>query len=426
MTPIKLSECIAPVYYDMHKDVRRMGHSEYWCKGGRASAKSSVISIEIVQGIVADPYANAIVYRRVGNTLKDSVYSQIIWAIDKLDIGKYFQFRLSPLEIVYTGNSINGERVRQRILFRGADDPMKSKSIRLTHGYFKYLWFEELAEFRGMDDVRTIKQSVFRGVERAITFYSYNPPKSAQNWVNAEAMTQREDRMVHHSTYLDIPKEWVQTAFLNEAEAVKAANERAYKNEYLGEVTGTGGQVFDNLEVRTITADEIEDMEYFYYGLDFGFATDPDACIECSYSRAKRTLWILNESYAAGNSIDALSQKIKAMRPRGTIRSDRDPRMINELKSRGIAVEGVKKGPGTVEHGLRWLQGLAKIVIDARRTPNAAREFAAYEYEQDRNGNFRADYPDRDNHAIDATRYALEPIIGKKTIKTIGKGSIGL
>ena len=196
----RLSACIAPAFHALHRDVRARRHREYWLKGGRGSTKSSFISLVIVRGLLADPNANAIIYRKVGNTIKDSVYSQMLWAIDQLQLAPWFQAKVSPFELIYKPTG-------QRVLFRGADDPLKSKSIKLQHGYFRYLWFEELSEFRGMEDIRTIKQSVFRGVDRGVTLYSYNPPKSAQNWVNTEALKSVTGRLVHHSTYLNIPKE---------------------------------------------------------------------------------------------------------------------------------------------------------------------------------------------------------------------------
>ena len=410
-----MGKIIAGVFLPLSKDIRAMRHAEYMLGGGRGSTKSSFISVMIIQGLLTDDDANAIVYRRVGNTLKDSVYSQLAWAIDILDRNDEFVFRKSPMEIVRVTTG-------QKIMFRGADDPMKSKSIKLVKGYFKYLWFEELVEFRSMEDIRTIKQSVLRGGDRAITFYSYNPPKTAANWVNEEVLKPREDRLVHMSTYLDVigeHRDWLGEPFIAEAEAVRATNERAYRNEYLGEVTGTGGNVFDNLELREIGDEEIGALETFYNGLDFGFATDPDAFTRWAYSRRTRRLYAIAEYYGSHTNIDTLAEKVAALAGREIVRCDSaDPRMISELKRRGITAVGVRKGAGSVEHGMRWLEDLGAIVADPRRTPNIAREFQKYEYLQDKNGNFLPAYPDKDNHCIDSSRYALEPEIGRRVATT--------
>lgn len=422
MADIKISDIIAPAYYPMHAAIRCGLYDEYWLDGGRGSAKSSFIALEIILGMMRNPDANAIVYRKVGATLRESVLEQLLWAIDKLGVSAYWKARVSPMEVRYLPTG-------QRILFRGLDDASKSKSLKMRKGYFGYLWFEELAEMHGMEEIRTVKASINRGTPeegRAITFYSYNPPKSASNWVNKEAITPRKGRLRHHSCYLDIPPAWLGRVFIAEAEALKASNEMAYRHMYLGEVTGTGGNVFDNIQLRSISAEELNGQAYFFNGLDFGFAVDPDAFIRWAYDKRKKQLIAVSEYYAARTPTDRLAEEVKRRAERGAVRCDSaDPRMINELRSRSINALGVKKGPGSVEHGIRWLQELNAIIIDPQRTPNAAREFKAYEYTQDKNGGFLPEYPDKDNHLIDATRYALEQEIGMKKLKTISKSALG-
>ena len=199
---VRTSEVIAPAYHGLWRDVRAGRHREYWLRGGRGSGKSSFISAAILFGMLKHPNASAMIYRRVAATLRESVYEQMVWAIERFALRDCFELRLTPLEIrcIPTG---------QRILFRGADNPGKSKSIKLAKGYFGYLWFEELAEFSGMDAIRSLRASVLRGGEQGITFCSYNPPPGAQSWVNAEALLPREGRLVHSSSYLDLPEAWL-------------------------------------------------------------------------------------------------------------------------------------------------------------------------------------------------------------------------
>lgn len=399
-------------FNDVSLDMARMGHEEYWLAGGRGSTKSSFAAMQIIIGLLKDTNANAIVYRRVGNTIADSVYASIVTAIGRLGWEAKFRFRKSPLEVVRVDTG-------QRIMFRGADDPMKSKSIALTQGYFKFLWFEEVTEFKSIEDIRSIQQSILRGVDRAITIFTYNPPKTAQNWVNEEILKPDPRRMVHHSDYRQVPREWLGDAFISLAESIKTTNERAYRNEYLGEVTGTGGQVFDNLELCEITDAEIDTFGTFYNGLDFGFAVDPDAFSRWAYDRRERRLYAISEYYGSHTSIDLLAEKVSALAGREIVRCDcADPRMIAELKRRGINAIGVKKGPGSVEHGMRWLQSQGAIVVDPKRTPNIAREFREYEYMQDKNGNFLPAYPDKNNHCIDGCRYACNEEIDRRVAYT--------
>lgn len=420
MEGIRLSTLLAGSFEPVHRAIQAGAYRHYWLKGGRGSAKSSFVSVEIILGMMRNPGANAVVYRRWAHYLRGSVYEQLLWAVDRLGVSRYWRAWRSPLRLEYLPTG-------QQALFLGADDPVKSKSIKLAHGYFGYIWFEELAEYADMESVRSIIQSVARGDGQPAVFYTYNPPKSAQSWVNAEAMRERPGRLVHHSSYLDVPRGWLGEAFLAEAALLKDTNETAYRHEYLGEVTGTGGQVFDNLELRPITGPERAGFDRLRYGLDFGFAVDPDALLAMHYSRPTRTLYILDEYYRAGGSIDQLAEAAKKLAGGGRLTADsEDPRMIAELRRRGLSVEGAKKGPGSVEHGMRWMQDLGRIVIDPRVCPNAAREFAAYEYERDRWGNFRARYPDKDNHTIDAARYGCEDIIGHKLARVRSKSGAGL
>ena len=407
MSTICIYDSMARTFWDLYDDLKRDGHAEYWLKGGRGSTKSSFISLVIVRGLLADPNANAIIYRKVGNTIKDSVYSQMLWAIDQLQLAPWFQAKVSPFELIYKPTG-------QRVLFRGADDPLKSKSIKLQHGYFRYLWFEELSEFRGMEDIRTIKQSVFRGVDRGVTLYSYNPPKSAQNWVNTEALKSVTGRLVHHSTYLDVPKEWLKEAFISEAERLAQSNERAYRNEYMGEVTGTGGTVFDNLVLREISADEIGGFGTVYSGLDFGWFPDPLHFVRCAYDPARRRLCIFDE-YRTVKTSNAdvyriLTEQKQLTATEEVIADSAEMKSVNDMRSYGMRCIAATKGPGSVRASMRWLQALNEIIIDPARCPEAAKEFSQYEYERTRDGEFVDAYPDANNHAIDAVRYALNRV----------------
>ncbi len=415
---IRLSELIAPVFYEVHRDIRRHDHREYMLRGGRGSGKSSYLSIEILWGMMRTPGANAIVYRKVAATLRESVYEQMLWAIDRMGVGGFFEARLSPLEIIYRPTG-------QRILFRGADDPGKSKSIKCAHGWFGYLWFEEISEFSGMDDVRTIKASVLRGGE-GIALYSYNPPQSGSNWINAEAIAVRPDRLLHDSSYLDMPPEWLGESFIAEADALRAANDRAYRHLYLGQITGTGGQVFDNLSLRAVESHEI-DPDRLLNGLDFGFAVDPDAFIRVYYDAKRRRLFIADEFRGVRTPADRLAYEVASRAGGDPVRCDSaDPRMISMLRGSGVHAVAVKKGAGSVRAGIRFMQDLAEIIIDPACCPHAAREFAGYEYARDGSGGFCADFPDRDNHMIDAARYALEEIISRRNAATMDRGRLGL
>lgn len=209
------------------KSILKYEFLHYWFKGGRGSTKSSFIAICLVVLMVIDKEFNAVCIRKVAETLQDSVYNQIIWAIELLGLSQYFKYKSSPLQIIYKPTG-------QRFYFRGCDRPEKIKSIKCKVGKLKAVWFEELTEFSGMKEVRTVTQSIVRGSDNILCFYSFNPPKDGKNWVNEEVERTRKNRFVSSSTYLDVPADWLGSNFLEEAEDLKEYKPDDYNNEYLG------------------------------------------------------------------------------------------------------------------------------------------------------------------------------------------------
>lgn len=419
---MNISNIIAESFFEVHRDIKEHKHTHYWLKGGRGSTKSSFISIEIILGMMKDNNANAVVLRKVGDTLTDSVYAQLLWAIEILGVSNYWIAKVSPLKIIYKPTG-------QEILFRSSnnkEDYKKIKSTKFVKGYCKYVWYEELDEFFGMEEIRSINQSLLRGGDTFYVFYSYNPPKSINSWVNAEVINERKDRLVHTSCYLDVPEEWLGEQFIIEAEHLKQTNELAYRNEYLGEPTGTGGAVFTNITLRLITDEEISHFDNISDGIDFGYAIDPATWGQNHYDKTRKKLYIFNEIYGVGLSNKALYEKIlqKKIGQSMIIADSAEPKSIDELNSYGqIRVLGAKKGPDSVEYGIKWLQMLEEIIIDNTRCPNTAREFTLYEYEKDRMGNFKSKYPDLDNHTIDMVRYSRENDMRVNTLQ-FGYGRI--
>lgn len=416
----RLSNLIAPAFYDLHWDIEEGLHTHYKLKGGRGSTKSSFISIEIILGMMKDNEANAVCFRKVGNTLQESVFEQLLWAIDALQVNHLWHPSLTPLRLTYIPTG-------QRIAFRGMNDPNKAKSIKVRKGYFKYIWFEERAEMDGEEDERKVLQSMMRGGSKFVVFYSWNPPKSINSWVNQDVLLSRNDTVVHSSTYLTVPKEWLGEQFIIEAEHLKKVKPQAFEHEYLGIAIGTGGQVFDNVTIKKITDEEIAVFDKIKHGLDFGFAADPLAYVKSHFDKTRRRLFIFAELYQVNlNNAKAVS-KIKRLNPLNhiVIADSEDPRTINEFNELGLRVIGAKKGPGSIEHGIKWLQDLDEIIIDPYRCPNTKREFVGYELEKDKNGNFKGSYPDKNNHAIDATRYALENEIAIRKGRIRNKSTYG-
>lgn len=376
--------------------------THYWLNGGRGSTKSSFISIMLVVLLLQNSNCHAVVLRKVANTIRHSVFNQVIWALDELGVAHLFKVNNSSFTITYLPTG-------QQILFFGVDDKTKIKSTKLPFGYVGIVWYEELDQFAGMEEIRNLNQSLLRGGPTYWCFYSYNPPKSRDNWVNQESLYLDKDRLISHTTYLDVPRDWLGEQFFLEAEKLKDKREELYRHEYLGEVIGTGGDVFSNVTDKRMTDAEVASFDHLCYGLDFGFAVDPLAFVCMHYDRKHEILYIFDEVYKYQFDTRPAAEAVKARAHRRLVIADSaEPRTIRAFEKYGCNIRGAKKGPDSVEHGIKWLQDLRCIYIDKERCPNTYREFVGYEYQQDRNGNFISRFPDRNNHALDACRYGLE------------------
>lgn len=407
MSEIRLSEKIGSAFYDVARDVFMHGHTHYDFSGGRGSLKSSTVSVLVPLLLINNPGTHALVLRKVANTIRDSVYAQYIWAIGELGMAAYWEAKVSPMELIYKPTG-------QKIMFRGADDPMKIKSIKVPFGYIAVTHFEEKDQFAGRSEIRNILQSTMRGGSVYWNFESYNPPISRDNWANKDSLEDRPDRLRHKSTYLDAPPEWLGQQFIDEAEHLKETDERAYQHEYLGIPVGTGGNVFDNLELREITDDEISHFDRIYQGVDWGWFPDPFAFIRVHYDRQRETIYFIDEIYGNKMSNETTAGIIKSRQYTDAyITCDSaEHKSTADFRSFGIPAKDAIKGPGSVDYGMKWLQR-RKIVIDRKRTPHAYDEFVNYEYERNKDGDVISGYPDENNHLIDATRYALERVFNK-------------
>lgn len=419
MTLIKLSDLLPAKFHEVWKKTLDPEILHIICKGGRGSGKSSDVAHIIVQLIMRYP-VNAVCIRKVDNTLEQSVYEQIKWAIDEQKVSHLFKVNKSPLRITYKPRG-------NYIIFRGTQNPDRIKSLKDSKFPFAICWIEELAEFRSEDEVKTITNSLLRGeLDNGLFykfFYTYNPPKRKQNWVNKKynTISLPKNTYVHHSTYLDNP--FISKQFIQEAEETKKKSTRRYDWEYLGEAVGSGVAPFENLVFRKITDDEIKLFDNIRQGNDFGYANDPNAFVRWHYDKKKRKIYALDEFYGLKISNRKLAEWLinKKYNFISTVCDSAEPKSIDELKELDIRTKKAKKGPDSVEFGERWLDDLDEIVIDPNRTPNIAREFENIDYETDRDGNVKSRLMDIDNHTIDSTRYAFEDDMKNSKIKVNNK-----
>lgn len=398
-------------FHRIIRDIRRHDHQQYVMHGGRGSMKSSTVAMEIVELLLNHKDVHAVVLRQVGTTLKDSVYSKLKWAIAKQGLEMKFKFTLNPMEITLLSTG-------QKIYFRGADDPGKLKSIAPEFGYIGILWFEELDQFGGPEAVRKIEQSVIRGGDTAWILKTFNPPISRNNWANKYVEEPANFKLTHKSAYTDLgtEKEWLGEAFIQEAEHLKQTNPDAYRHEYAGEPIGIGAEIFPFIETRTITDEEIAQQERIYQGQDWGWSPDPKAFVRLSYNHNTEKIMLIDE---IGGTCIRTKDFAKKIIEKGyddyEIRCGVDePEHINDYRDAGLPARAAIVTPGSVKRTHEWLQ-CRHIIIDPARTPKAWKEFTEYEHDTDpKTGEVIDGYPDRNNHYIDAVRYATSPLSMKR------------
>lgn len=413
------------MYKPVLKQILRHDFVHYVFAGGRGSTKSSFVGgIAIPLLIIANPTVHAVCFRKIGNTIQNSIYSQVVWGIYQLGMENLFNIPKTynnPITYIPTG---------QRIYFMGLDDPNKVKSIKAPFGYIGITWFEELDQFAGENELRKVTQSTMRGGETFWDFRTFNPPISRNNWANeyADIAEDRDNTLVVRNTYLDVPREWLGEQFIEEAEELLQINPRAYKHEYMGVAIGTGGDVFPNVEDLDMEVPApkydfnggvlgdvplYKTFDNIYNGIDWGFARDPFRFVRMHFDKKHLDLYIFDEYSTVRTRneevFDTLYNELHKVSKDELITADSaEQKSIADFKAYGAFIRGAEKGPESVRYGIKWLQGLRHIYIDKRRCPDTYKEFIDYEYEQDRDGNFISAYPDVNNHSIDAVRYGLE------------------
>lgn len=421
------------MYKPVLQDIFAHKHVHYVFAGGRGSTKSSFAGgIAVPLLIMQNPKVHAVCFRKVANTIQNSIFAQVVWGIYQLGVEHLFKIpKTYSTPIVYWPTG-------QRIFFMGLDDPMKVKSIKPPFGYIGVTWFEELDQYAGQNELRTVTQSTMRGGEKFWDFRTFNPPISKNNWANEYAeeaeVFDREQTLVIRNSYLDVPESWLGQQFIDEAESLKKINPRAYEHEYMGVATGTGGDVFENVEDLdmqqlvqrkdvygniTETLPMYKTFDKIYNGIDWGFSIDPFRFVKCHFDRNHLDLYIFAEynTLKTRNRVvfDILYKEKKLLTFDELVTADSaEEKSVADFKAYGAFIRAADKGPDSIRYGIKWLQGLNHIYIDKRECPFTYREFVNYEYEQDKDGNFISSYPDENNHSIDAVRYAMQTYANRR------------
>lgn len=408
-------------------DIVGKGYGTYWnykgryrvCKGSRASKKSTTTAMNLIYRIMEYPESNALVVRKTYRTLLDSCFAQLKWAVNRLGVKDYFDFKLSPLEIIYKPTG-------QKILFRGLDDPLKVTSVTVDVGSLCFLWIEEAYEIMSESDFdmldESIRGEVPKGHFKQITL-TFNP-WNERHWIKRRFFD-KVDKDVLAITTNYTCNEWLDRSDLNVFERMKENNPRRYQVAGLGNWGIVDGLIYENFEERQFTLEEIKDYKTVA-GLDFGYTNDPTAFFIGFLDKKDSILYVWDEMYSKGLSNKKIYENIKNMGySKEKITGDSaEPKSIDELKGYGLRIKGAKKGKDSILNGIQWIQDL-KIIIHPRCN-NFLTEISNYQWDKDKFGKALNRPIDDFNHLLDAMRYALEDDIQSKTIKAVNRSILGL
>lgn len=377
-------------------------------KGGRGSIKSNFWAALAEETIYNDPLAHCVFTRRYKTDLSGSVYNQFKKTIIRHDKLDEWEFTTSPMRATY-------KKTGQQVIFVGADKPISLKSYNMSFGYVKLLIHEECDEMAGVEQMDNIEDTFLRSDTPALDVKVFNPPKSANNFMNEYTAIKENDPQTYicHSYYYNAPIEWLGKRFFERAEWFKQNKPKYYANNYLGEVTGTGGAIFENLELREITDEEIDAMPYFYHGLDFGYE-HPQVFIKAYYDSDTDILYPIEEVYSRRCKNSTFARKIKQYKAVEIIADSARPDNITDMNDWGFDVIGAVKRWGANkgrDYCWEWLQQTTKVVIDRNRTPHLANEMTKLEFELLKDGTFSSKYPELGEDCIMALIYGLNRVI---------------
>lgn len=434
---IDTASLVPGCYADAWRDIMAHGHSEYIGESGRGSLKSTVLlTMAPIVLMLKDPHLCGVAFRRVGNTLRDSIFASFISSIRRLGVEDQFTWGVSPMEIRRPATG-------QWIKFKGLDDEEKAKSLQPDDPelYIGFASWEEFDQQRGERAVRRVEQTVKRGqAPHFWTFRAFNTPADPDHWAHVYTARQEEndEALVLRQTYLDMPPEFLGPEFIADALRLRSVNDEAYRNEYLGEAVGLSGRVFNNVVPADITPADIAGLKWIRRGIDWGFENDPFVFLSIGYDRKTATLYIFDEIFNTHtldpDNVKAAKELMAERDDEGCALHEEDGSPVfrpgkpeNEVRADaagakdratwrhlGVEVKGASKAV-PVADGLRWLAKRHAIVIDRKRCPLAYQEFTRYRALEDEEGRFLG-YPDKDNHTIDAVRYAAFDLIADPDI----------
>lgn len=397
------------------------GYNRFWhfkgryrvVKGSRASKKSKTTALWYITNMMKYPGANTLVVRKTFRTLKDSCFTELKWAINRLCVQDHWKITESPLQMTYIPTG-------QTIYFRGLDDPLKVTSITVDVGSLCWMWIEEAYEILKEDDFNILDESIRGQVEdglfKQITL-TFNP-WNEHHWIKSRFFDAPPDPDILALTTNYLCNEWLDAADKKVFDTMKKNNPRRYRVAGLGDWGIVEGLVFENWEEKAFNLDDIKKIKGIKsaFGLDFGYTNDPSAFWCGMIDLEGKTIYVFDEMYKQGMQNEAIHKEIHSMGySKEKITADSaEPKSIDRLRDLGLPhIKGARKGKDSVNNGIDFIQGF-KIVIHPRCV-NFLTEISNYTWDVDKFGKKLNKPIDDFNHLMDAMRYALESFVKGET-----------
>lgn len=369
--------------------------------GGAGSGKSRYVAQETILCMLENKEYSYLIVRKTGKSIRNTAFQELSDVIELYDLGKLFKINQIEMSITCSTGA--------RLISSGLDNVEKLKSVTGINR----IWVEEASEITEKDLVQLNLR--LRGVNEIgyqITL-TFNPI-SELHWIKRRFFdVGQPNTFILKTTYLD--NKFIDDEYKASLESMKIYDPNEYRIYALGEWGSMGNMIFTNWEKQDLRELK-KGFDNYFYGLDFGFADDPTAFLAMHYDSKKKIIYITDEWFEKGAFIDDIAKEIQPYVKDDIVTCDSsEPRSIADLKRHNIKAYGAKKGPGSIEHSIKWIQG-HKIIID-EFCVNMIKELSSYKWRQDKDGNAIPKPVDKDDHGISAMRYGLERLMTQSKYK---------